>query len=639
MSNPHPVSSPKPLRLWPGIVAVSLVWLLRFVVPILAPEATPFALMGSLACGLLVVVWWAFFSRVPHRERWGGLALMAAVVLLTRPLLDPSIAGGAMGMLFVILVIPTLSLALVLSAVLGRGRSPGVRGAIMAALLVLGSAGWALVRTGGFTSDFDSDFAWRWAPSPEEKLLAEQPAPPLAPSVASSSAGSSPVGTPVEPEPAPVAVAAEAAVAVDASAGEPASEQIAAAEPTAAGPAVVEPAPEAPRSADWPGFRGPARSGVVEGVRLATDWAASPPVELWRKSVGPGWSSFAVDGDLFYTQEQRGEEEAVSCYRLSTGEPVWMHRDGVRFWESNAGAGPRGTPTLSGGRIYALGATGLVNVLDAATGAVVWSRDAAADTGASLPIWGFSGSPLVLDDLVVVAASGALIAYDIESGEPRWKGPVEGEGYSSPHRVSLGGVEQILWLTGAGLSSVSPADGTVLWQHAWKGYPIVQPAVTPAGDVLISVSADGGLRRLSLASGPEGWSATERWTSRGLKPYFSDFVVHEGHAYGFDGTMLSCIDLEAGERKWKGGRYGNGQLVLLPEIDALLVLGERGDIALVAATPAQFEELARAPAIEGKTWNHPVVVGDVLLVRNGEEMAGFRLATVAPQVAARRGGN
>jgi outer membrane protein assembly factor BamB len=137
----------------------------------------------------------------------------------------------------------------------------------------------------------------------------------------------------------------------------------------------------------------------------------------------------------------------------------------------------------------------------------------------------------------------------------------------------------------------------------------------------------GALRRLAIAHESAGWTATERWTTSGLKPYFNDFVVHKGHAYGFDGSILACVDLADGTRKWKGGRYGNGQLVLLADQDLLLVVSEDGELALVAATPAGFQAIARVPGLEGKTWNHPVLVGDRLLVRNGEEMAAFRLTT------------
>jgi hypothetical protein len=173
---------------------------------------------------------------------------------------------------------------------------------------------------------------------------------------------------------------------------------------------------------------------------------------------------------------------------------------------------------------------------------------------------------------------------------------------------------------------VEPETGVVLWEHAWPvSARILQPVV--AGEDLL-VSADGmaGVRRIGLTHGPDGWTTTERWTSNRLKPYFNDVVVHEGHAYGFDGSILACIDLENGERAWKGGRYGHGQLLLLADQDVLLVLSEEGELALVGATPDGFSELARVPALDGKTWNHPVLVGDILLVRNSNEMAAFRLA-------------
>jgi outer membrane protein assembly factor BamB len=235
---------------------------------------------------------------------------------------------------------------------------------------------------------------------------------------------------------------------------------------------------------------------------------------------------------------------------------------------------------------------------------------------------------LVVDDLVVVNVSGALVAYDLATGKPRWSGPVGGEGYSSPRLVTIDGVTQILAVNGAGAVAAAPADGSLIWEHAWRGYPIVQPALISNSDVLLSVGDSSGVRRIAVTHGSSGWSVEERWTSTALKPYFNDFVVHNGHAFGFDGGILACINLEDGKRTWKGGRYGRGQVVLLSDQSTLLVLSEEGELALVEASAGQFRELARFAALDGKTWNHPVLVGDILLVRNDHEMAAFRLSIV-----------
>jgi outer membrane protein assembly factor BamB len=579
-------------------------WLLRFVVPVLIPEALVIGFFAVLGGALAVIVWWVFFSRAAWSERLGGIVLMAAAMFLTSRVVHESIAKGAMGMLFYVLAIPVVCLAFVAWAAATRNLPDGVRRTTMVAAVALGCATWTLVRTGGFTGDFKNDIHWRWTKTPEELLLAQPADAPAAPAA------------PAKVEAAP-SVAAEAPAAA-----EPASAPTTVARAAAAKPVAVE-----SRKAEWPGFRGPERDGAVRGARIETDWSAHPPVQIWKRAIGPGWSSFAVHGNVIYTQEQRGPEEVVASYRMDTGKPVWAHRDQARFWESNGGAGPRSTPTLGKGRVYTLGATGLLNALNEADGSVVWSRNAAADTGKKIPEWGFSGSPLLLGDLVVVATSGQMAAFDAETGAPRWTGPNAGASYSSPHLFTADGVAQILLLGGNKVVSVSPADGKQLWEHSWSGYPIVQPGLTAEGDVLVSVSESSGTRRLSVKQQSGGWKVDERWTTNGLKPYFNDFVVHKGHAYGFDGAILACIDLEDGKRKWKGGRYGHGQLVLLPEQDVLLVLSEDGELALVRATPDGYSELARKPGIEGKTWNHPVLVGDVLLARNGEEMAAFRLAS------------
>ena len=594
-----------PLRLWPGVLVVVLQWLLRFVLPAVVPEGLVVALFSGLAGGLLVLVWWAFFSQAPRMERFGGALLLIAAVVATPVILDKSVATAMMGFMFPVYAIPVLSLAFVAWAVLSRNLSAGLRRASMAATVLLVCGGFALLRTGGITGTGASDFAWRWSKTPEERLVAQASLPPAA---------TQPVPAPASP---PEAVPETQAAARPAAAPETSA-------PVPAAPAAVPTSPEP--DAGWPGFRGSGRDSIVSGPRIGTDWTAAKPVELWRRPVGPGWSSFAVHGDRLYTQEQRGEEEVVTCYNAATGNPIWAHRDPARFWESNAGAGPRGTPTLHGGRVYTFGATGILNALDAAGGAVIWSHNVSSDTGTKVPMWGFSSSPLVVDGLVLVAASGRLAAYDAATGAHRWTGPAGGTSYSSPHYVTAGGAPQVLLTSSGGTVSLAPADGTVLWKYAWPSdIPIVQPAITPEGELLISGGDGAGIRRVGVAHGTGGWTVEERWASMGLKPYFNDFVVHNGHAFGFDGFILSCIDLKDGKRKWKGGRYGNGQLLLLRDQDLLFVISEDGDLALVRADPGKYTELARLPALEGKTWNHPVLAGDRLFVRNGAEMAAFRL--------------
>lgn len=610
----------RPLRLWPGVIAVVLQWLVWLGLPAVAPEQGGTAIVVGVVLGLVVFGWWLLASRAPWLERLGIVAVIVLAVAVTRGVVHASITGGMMGFMLFIYAIPAMSLALVVGATLSRRMSTAGRRATMAAAVLVGCAAFTMIRTEGMTGDSDAQLAWRWTPTAEERLLAESP------------------GAPADPT-APAATSTTAETPERATAGPPAARE-AAPPPTPAADAAAPVAELPPIGSGesvavpgWPGFRGPARNGVVSGVRIDTDWSTSPPVELWRHPVGPGWSSFAVQGNRIFTQEQRGDDEVVACYDLATGEPLWMHRDAARFWESNAGAGPRGTPTLSGGRAYAFGATGILNALDAHEGSVIWSRNAAADTGVAVPDWGFSSSPVVVDGLVVIATAGVLAAYDADTGQPRWTGPTGGWGYASPQLESIAGVEQIVLLNGIGAIGVAPADGAVLWEHEWRGDGILQPAVIADGDLLIG-SGSGlnpatGTQRVTVTRGADGWRAEERWTSRGLKPYFSDIVVHEGHAYGFDGSILAAIDLDDGERAWKGGRYGHGQLVLLSEQDLLLVLSEEGELALVSATPDRFVEVARVPAIEGKTWNHPVLVGDVLLVRNGAEMAAFRLPLAA----------
>ena len=560
-------SSDRSVRLWPCAIIVILQLFVRFGVPLFMPgfEGFRIAFLGSLLGTVIFFVWWVFFSRVSLAERWTVLGTMALILAFVW-----TFNHSSMHIIwFLGYAVPITILAVLTWVMLSLGYSKKMRLVTMFLTILLSCGWWILLRTEGMTGDHVSRFVWRWSETHEERLLAR---------------GSDvPVGNLYD---------VEVDEAVD----------------------LV-----------WPGFRGPERNGVVPHVKVATDWSQTPPIELWRRSIGPGWSSFAVRGDRLFTQEQRGEEEIVACYRVSTGEPVWKHHNQARFYESIAGPGPRGTPTLSGEQVVTLGATGILNFLEASSGELIWSRNVVEDTGKKAHIWGFAASPLVLGNNIIVGVSGKLVAYDRLTGELAWSGPDGGVSYSSPHPVVIDGVAQVVLMSSVGTTAFLPDSGTLLWKSPWKGQPMVQPAVISDHGLLTNAGEGFGVRRLAVSMGSQGWHAEVKWTSKRLRPNFNDLVIHKGHVYGFDGHILACLDLDDGKRKWKGGRYGQGQLLLLAEQDVLLILSERGDLALAKAMPEGFEELSRVSAIEGKTWNHPVLVGDLLLIRNGEEMAAFRL--------------
>jgi outer membrane protein assembly factor BamB len=593
------------LRLWPGLIIAVALLLTRIGAPV-TDAGTEFLIrvLGGFVGALAVLVWWVGFSRASWRDRVISVVAIVTAVAGTAALGHPSMV------VWLLWYAPALlTLALVAGAAAGRGLGDRARSVVMAAAIVLPCAAAMPFRIAGVGGNGVAAFEWRWTETSEQRLLARIDDEPAGVELRTRPAEARrDVGSPTPND-------NSAAASKDRVASDPGA--VAASEHTAASEFI------------WEGFRGAERDGAIPGVRIETDWSASAPVLIWKRPVGPGWASFAVRGDVLYTQEQRGSDEVVSAYKVLTGEPVWRHRDTARLDDPMGGPGPRATPTLGADRVYTFGSTGILNALDVATGSILWSRNAASDLNAAVPTWGFSSSPLLVDDLVIVAVGGTLAAYGSIDGRPRWVGPAGGDSYSSPHAVTIDGVTQILLMDTAGTVSVAPATGKALWTYPWNVrlplLPIVQPARLEDGEVLLGDSISG-VRRLAATLRDSGWTVTERWASNSLKPYFNDFVVHRGHAYGFDGSILASVDLADGVRKWKAGRYGQGQLVLLPDQDVLLVMSEEGELALARATPDRFTELARVPALSGKTWNHPVLVGDILLVRNGEEMAAFRLA-------------
>jgi outer membrane protein assembly factor BamB len=401
---------------------------------------------------------------------------------------------------------------------------------------------------------------------------------------------------------------------------------------------------------DYPQFQGQNRDGIVRGIKLARDWKARPPREVWRRAVGYGWSGFAVVGDYAFTQELRDGKEVVACYELRTGQPIWLHEDEDGYESGGPdGRGPRATPTVAGGRVYTMSGVGRVNCLDATTGDRIWSRQILKDYDAQNCNWGKADSPLVLDHAVIVTGGGvagpSLIALDKDTGKTLWTaswgtddkgqeklGTIK-DSYASPMIATLHGVAQLLILEDVGVAAYDPKTGRQLWRHDWPwhggwGHPKVsQPLVLPGERIFVSANYTSGCFLLQVSRDEGGQFQTqELWKSdTALKTKFSNAVPRGEYLYGLHERLLRCIKHADGEVVWTARkRYGHGQVLLVD--DLLLVQLERpGDIALVEATPEEFRELGRIPALARTTWNTMALAGNLLLVRNDRQAVCFEL--------------
>jgi len=569
-----------PVRVWPGIAIVAMVAFLMLVPAWVAPRTMLHFISfftGPMLGLLLGVVWWTTYSRTHGTIKWGVLALilLPLVGLSSLEIAETGIPFGTLffGAPFVILV---MVIWLVASFPMPRSvRQYGTFAWLAAAWVAVG-----LLRVDGTDGDMLPEYSFRFSSKPEDRDAEElknralvAPAKPLSES--------------------------------------------------------------AKDSLDWAEFRGPNRDGVVGGTGIDPDWETNPPKQLWKQKIGPGWGTFAVVGDRLFTQEQRQNDEAVVCYDAATGGPIWRHYETAKFSDLNAGAGPRATPTVVAGKLYAMGATGLLLCLNAEDGQLIWKTDITKDTGGAPPQWGYSSSPLVIGALVIVYAGGpggqGTAAFDAATGQYRWGSGSATHGYSSAQRAVIDGVEQILMLSDYGLESFEPKKGLLLWEYKWfvKGMNrVTQPTVVGAGGFLLGTGIGGemGTRRIFVLKDSLDWKVDIVWSSDKLRPYFNDGVVHDGHLYGFDDKKLVCADLKDGSIKWDvGTKYGHGQILLLKDQGLLVIQAVDGKVHLVKASPVEPTELGKLTGISGKTWNHPVVNRGKLYIRNGAWAAAYEL--------------
>lgn len=388
-------------------------------------------------------------------------------------------------------------------------------------------------------------------------------------------------------------------------------------------------------AADWGEFRGRLRDGHYRGTPIVTEWPKDGLKPLWHQPIGGGYASFAVAGSRAFTIEQRGGQEVVTAYDVNTGGEVWRTGWDTEFREFMGGDGPRATPTWWQGRVYALGAIGEFRALDADTGRTLWRRNILEDAQVSNLQWAMAASPLIVGSSVIVLPGGpnghSVAAYDAASGRPLWSALNDKQAYTSPMLVTLAGRSQLLVVSARRMMGLTPDRGEVLWEYPWvtdNDINAAQPVLVDEGHVFISSGYGHGAALVKISETGGRWSAREVWQTNRMKNKFSSSVHHAGYIYGLDEAVLACIDAATGELKWKGGRYGYGQLVLAQ--GHLIVLTEDGDLVLVEANPNSLNERARFPALEGKTWNHPAFADGLLLVRNLQEMAAFDLRVRPP---------
>ncbi len=380
----------------------------------------------------------------------------------------------------------------------------------------------------------------------------------------------------------------------------------------------------------WTNFRGPNRDGRYDETAVLTKWPTQGLALLWKEPVGLGYASITIADGRAYTIEQRRRQEVVAAYDINNGRELWTQSWNAEYSDTT-GDGPRSTPTWDDGRLYALGATGELRCLDAKTGAVSWGKNILSDNQAENLSWAMAASPLIVDDKVIVLPGGpsgkSVVAYNKLTGASVWRVQNDRQAYVSPMLVTLAGRRQILVVSASRVFGLAPENGSLLWSQSWDtdmGINVSQPIIVDKNRFFISSGYGKGAALVEVTGSGNSFAAKSVWENINMKNKFNSSVLHEGYVYGLDEGILTCLDVNTGARKWKGGRYGYGQIILAS--GHLIVMSDAGELALVKATPAEYSEVARFSALEGKTWNYPAIAGGRLFVRNAMQMAVYKVS-------------
>src|SRR6185503_16739089 len=318
----------------------------------------------------------------------------------------------------------------------------------------------------------------------------------------------------------------------------------------------------------WTNFRGPNRDGRYDEMAILTSWPSGGLKPLWKQPIGVGFASFVIADGRAFTIEQRRRQELVVAYDVATGRELWTRPWSAEFTDST-GDGPRATPTWDDGRLYALGATGELRCLDANTGSVFWGKNILTDNQAQNLQWAMAASPLIVDDKVIVLPGGtsgkSVVAYNKLTGAPVWRVLSDVQAYVSPMLVDLAGRRQIVVVSSSRVVGLTPEKGELLWSYTWDtdmGINVSMPILVDRNRFFISSGYGKGAALVEVKGSGNSYSATTIWENIMMKNKFNSSVLHNGYVYGLDEGILVCLDVNTGERKWKEGRFGYGQIIL-----------------------------------------------------------------------------